>query len=82
MDNIGVFDRSAALPTGGHLEQADGTGWMAMYCLNMLRIACEIAIENPAYQEIASKFFAYRWCYASHWRRQIESLGRRRSVLL
>ena len=49
MDNIGVFDRSAALPTGGHLEQADGTGWMAMYSLNMLRIACEIAIENPVY---------------------------------
>ena len=50
MDNIGVFDRSAALPTGGHLEQADGTGWMAMYSLNMLRIACEIAIDKPVYR--------------------------------
>jgi hypothetical protein len=59
MDNIGVFDRSATLPTGGHLEQADGTGWMAMYSLNMLRIACEIAIENPVYQDMASKFFEH-----------------------
>jgi hypothetical protein len=59
MDNIGVFDRSATLPTGGHLEQADGTGWMAMYSLNMLRIACEIAIERPVYQDMASKFFEH-----------------------
>lgn len=59
MDNIGVFDRSAALPTGGRLEQADGTGWMAMYCLNMLRIACEIALKNPVYQDMASKFFEH-----------------------
>ena len=59
MDNIGVFDRSSTLPTGGHLEQADGTGWMAMYSLNMLRIACEIAIENPVYQDMASKFFEH-----------------------
>jgi hypothetical protein len=59
MDNIGVFDRSADLPTGGHLEQADGTGWMAMYCLNMLRIACEIALKNPVYQDMASKFFEH-----------------------
>ena len=59
MDNIGVFDRSAQLPTGGHLKQADGTGWMAMYSLNMLRIACEIAIENPVYQDMASKFFEH-----------------------
>ncbi|MBP6386239.1 MAG: glucosidase [Pseudarcicella sp.] len=59
MDNIGVFDRSATLPTGGHLEQADGTGWMAMYSLNMLRIACEIALERPVYQDMASKFFEH-----------------------
>jgi hypothetical protein len=59
MDNIGVFDRSAALPTGGHLEQADGTGWMAMYSLNMLRIACEISLQNPVYQDMASKFFEH-----------------------
>ena len=43
LDNIGVFDRSAPLPTGGHIEQADGTGWMAMYCLNLLAIALELA---------------------------------------
>ncbi len=59
MDNIGVFDRSADLPTGGHLEQADGTGWMAMYSLNMLRIACEISLTNPVYQDMASKFFEH-----------------------
>lgn len=59
MDNIGVFDRSATLPTGGHLEQADGTGWMAMYSLNMLRIACEISLEKPVYQDMASKFFEH-----------------------
>ena len=59
MDNIGVFDRSADLPTGGHLEQADGTGWMAMYSLNMLRIACEISLKSPVYQDMASKFFEH-----------------------
>jgi hypothetical protein len=59
MDNIGVFDRSATLPTGGSLEQADGTGWMAMFTLNMLRIACEIAIQRPVYQDMASKFFEH-----------------------
>lgn len=59
MDNIGVFDRSASLPTGGHLEQADGTGWMAMYSLNMLRIACELGTKNPSYQDMASKFFEH-----------------------
>lgn len=59
LDNIGVFDRSAQLPTGGHLEQADGTGWMAMYTLNMLRIACEISLYRPVYQDMASKFFEH-----------------------
>jgi hypothetical protein len=59
MDNIGVFDRSHGLPSVGHLEQADGTGWMAMYCLNMLRIACEISLKNPVYQDMASKFFEH-----------------------
>src|SRR6516165_2249796 len=57
LDNIGVFDRSAPLPTGGHLEQSDGTSWMGMYCLNMLAIALELARENPAYESVASKFF-------------------------
>jgi len=59
LDNIGVFDRSAPLPTGGHLEQADGTAWMAMYCLNMLAIALELARENHAYEDVASKFFEH-----------------------
>ena len=59
LDNIGVFDRSAALPTGGHLEQSDGTSWMAMYCLNMLAIAMELASENPAYEDVASKFWEH-----------------------
>jgi hypothetical protein len=59
LDNIGVFDRSAALPTGGHLGQADGTAWMGMYCLNMLSIALELAGENPVYEDVASKFFEH-----------------------
>ncbi len=59
MDNIGVFDRSAELPTGGYLEQADGTGWMAMYSLNMLKIATEISLEKPVYQDMAAKFFEH-----------------------
>ncbi|HZX14284.1 MAG TPA: glucosidase [Thermodesulfobacteriota bacterium] len=59
LDNIGVFDRSAQIPTGGHIEQADGTSWMAMYCLNMLAIALELAKENPSYEDIASKFFEH-----------------------
>ena len=59
LDNIGVFDRSSALPTGGHLEQSDGTSWMGMYCLNMLAIAMELARENPAYEDVASKFWEH-----------------------
>ncbi len=59
LDNIGVFDRSAPLPTGGTLEQADGTSWMAMYCLNMLEMALELAIENPVYEDMATKFFEH-----------------------
>ena len=59
LDNIGVFDRSAQLPTGGHIEQADGTSWMGMYCLNMLAIALELAKDNPAYEDIASKFYEH-----------------------
>ena len=59
LDNIGVFDRSAALPTGGHLDQSDGTSWMGMYCLNMLAIALELARESPAYEGVASKFFEH-----------------------
>jgi hypothetical protein len=59
LDNIGVFDRSAPLPTGGHLEQSDGTSWMGMYCLNMLAIALELAKEDAAYEDVASKFFEH-----------------------
>src|SRR5205085_6390369 len=53
LDNIGVFDRSAPLPGGGHLEQSDGTSWMAMYCLNMLTIALELAREEEVFEDIA-----------------------------
>ena len=59
LDNIGVFDRSAVLPTGGHLNQADGTSWMGVYSLNMLAIALELARHNPVYEDIASKFFEH-----------------------
>jgi hypothetical protein len=59
LDNIGVFDRSAPLPTGGHIEQSDGTSWMAMYCLNMLAMALELAYEDPAYEDVASKFWEH-----------------------
>ena len=59
LDNIGVFDRSAPLPTGGRLEQSDGTSWMGMYCLNMLAIALELAKEDTAYEDVASKFFEH-----------------------
>ena len=65
LDNIGVFDRSAPLPTGGHLEQSDGTSWMAMYCLNLLAIALELASENPAYEDVASKFWEH-FVHISH----------------
>jgi hypothetical protein len=59
LDNIGVFDRGAPLPTGGHIEQSDGTAWVGMFCLNMLTIALELAQENPAYEDVASKFFEH-----------------------
>jgi len=59
LDNIGVFDRSAALPTGDHLDQADATSWMGMYCLNLMRIALELALENPVYEDVATKFFEH-----------------------
>ena len=59
LDNIGVFDRSSPLPTGGYIEQADGTSWMAMYSLNMLTIALELALENPVYEDMATKFFEH-----------------------
>jgi hypothetical protein len=65
LDNIGVFDRSAPLPTGGHIEQADGTAWMGMYCLNMLAMALELALVKPAYESVATKFFEH-FIYIAH----------------
>jgi hypothetical protein len=66
LDNVGVFDRSAPLPTGGYLEQSDGTSWMAMFCLNMLKIALELAVRvDPIYEDIASKFFEH-FLYIAH----------------
>jgi hypothetical protein len=59
LDNIGVFDRSSPLPTGGYINQADGTSWMAMYSLNLMRIALELAQDNPVYEDIATKFFEH-----------------------
>jgi hypothetical protein len=59
LDNIGVFDRSAQLPTGGHIDQADGTSWMAMYALNLMRIALELAQTNHVYEDVATKFFEH-----------------------
>jgi len=65
LDNIGVFDRSAPLPTGGYIEQSDGTSWMGMYCLNLLAIAMELARDNPAYENVASKFWEH-FLYIAH----------------
>lgn len=65
LDNIGLFDRSKPLPTGGHIEQADGTGWMAMYTLNLLAIALELASEDPTYEDVASKFWEH-FLYIAH----------------
>jgi hypothetical protein len=59
LDNIGVFDRSAQLPTGGTMEQADGTAWMALFCQNMLEMSLELALHDPAYEEMASKFLEH-----------------------
>ncbi|HZE70873.1 MAG TPA: hypothetical protein VE135_15290 [Pyrinomonadaceae bacterium] len=59
LDNIGVFDRSAPLPTGGHIAQSDGTSWMAMYALNLLAIAMELAKGDPSYEDVASKFWEH-----------------------
>ena len=56
LDNIGVFDRSAPLPTGGHLEQADGTAWMALFSQNMLELAVELAAHDPTYEDMVFKF--------------------------
>ena len=65
LDNIGVFDRNQPLSDGSHIEQSDGTSWMGMYCLNMLTIALELAQQNRAYSDIASKFFEH-FIYIAH----------------
>jgi len=59
LDNISLFDRSKTLPTGGHIDQSDATAWMAFYCVEMMRIALELAKEDPVYQDIATKFFEH-----------------------
>jgi hypothetical protein len=71
LDNIGIFDRSAPLPTGGHIEQSDGTSWMAMFCLNMLSIALELACAEPEYEDVASKF----WEHFVHIARAMNTMG-------
>lgn len=65
LDNIGVFDRSAPLPTGGYLEQADGTAWMALFCENMMEIACELTMTDPDYADMALKFTEHFFWIAS-----------------
>jgi hypothetical protein len=65
LDNIGIFDRSAPLPTGGHLEQADGTAWMALFSQNMLELAAEIAVHDPTYQDMVVKFAEHFYYIAS-----------------
>ena len=65
LDNIGVFDRSAPLPTGGHLEQADGTAWVALFCQNMVELAVELAAEDPSYQDMCTKFVEHFFWIAS-----------------
>jgi hypothetical protein len=65
LDNIGIFDRSAPLPTGGYIEQSDGTSWMAMYTLNLLAIAMELAKEDSCYEDVASKFWEH-FVYIAH----------------
>src|SRR6185312_3689598 len=75
LDNIGVFDRSKPLPTGGYINQADGTSWMAMYCLNLLRIALELAKHNRVYEDIATKFFEHFLAIAAAINGEEDGLG-------
>ena len=65
LDNIGVFDRSAPLPTGGHLEQADGTAWMALFSQNMVELAVELAAHDPNYEDMVVKFAEHFYYIAS-----------------
>jgi hypothetical protein len=73
LDNISLFDRSARLPVGGHIDQSDGTAWMAFYCLGMMKIALELARTNPVYQDVATKFFEHFLRIA---RAMTDSIGR------
>jgi hypothetical protein len=75
LDNIGVFDRSAPLPTGGYLEQADGTAWMALFCQNMLEIGVELALDKPAYAEMCVKFVEHFLWIASSLAHAGEDVG-------
>jgi hypothetical protein len=75
LDNIGVFDRSSPLPTGGYLEQADGTAWMVLFCQNMLEIGAELAVANPAYISLTIKFFEHFLLIASGMIRPSEEGG-------
>ena len=75
LDNIGVFDRSAPLPTGGYLEQADGTAWMALFCQNMAEIGAELAMANPAYISLTMKFVEHFLMIASGMIRPGEEFG-------
>jgi hypothetical protein len=68
LDNIGAFDRSRPLPTGGFISQSDGTAWMAMYTLNLLRIALELALHDHVYEDIALKFFEHSCSSPMPWR--------------
>ena len=71
LDNVGLFDRSKPLPSGGHLEQSDGTSWMAMYSLNLLTIALELARQDSAYEDVASKF----WEHFIHIAKAMNNIG-------
>ena len=75
LDNIGVFDRSSPLPTGGYLEQADGTAWMVLYCQNMVEIGAELAAANPAYINLTTKFLEHFLLIASGMIRPSEEGG-------
>jgi hypothetical protein len=75
LDNIGVFDRSSPLPTGGYLEQADGTAWMALFCQNMVEISAELALSNPAYIDLTKKFVGHFLLIASGMIRPGEEFG-------
>ena len=89
LDNIGLFDRSQPLPSGAHLDQSDGTAWMAMFCLNMLAIAVELASEDPAYEDVATKFLEHFFYIADAMNERREerfgidrSVGSRRMVFI